>query len=154
MNEPVFVEAPDGTITLNPEQAAALRTAGHLEEGETVDFDGPVVSGRLTIMRTDLTRPQVVAFLVERVDLSVCDFCGRRDVSWEFPAEDYLRAGGHDRSVGSWRACSECGQLINSGRREDLARRGARELRRPVRVVRHVHDEFWAHRQGAGRALA
>lgn len=149
----LVIAAVDGGIALTVEQADALRSAGHLEPTGGQLAVELLMPGQREIPRTDLTRVQVTRFLIECVDLSVCDFCGRRGVAWEFPAEDFDKTSGLDRSIGAWRACDECGRLIRDGRRGGLARVAARRYRRPVRELRMLHDEFWTHRCGPGERI-
>jgi len=140
MRAPVVVRCADGRVTLQADQADALRRSGELQ-------------GR-TRPRTWLTRGEVEALLIRRPEFSVCDFCATRGSSewWDFPARDYDLPGA-GRSVGNWRACAACTRLINAGDRVELAARGARLNDRPASAYRWIHDGFWSHREGAPRRV-
>lgn len=44
----------------------------------------------------------------------ICDFCVARPAGWTHPAKDFVMPSG-DRSVGSWAACDDCHELVESG---------------------------------------
>lgn len=95
-----------------------------------------------------------------------CDFCSLADPGWEFPTETFdlgwkTLEGDWNRSAGSWLACDRCRKSVTDGKRELLVRRGIYAVTRElgpaealeveealVDMMRELHGDFWAHRQG------
>ena len=55
----------------------------------------------------------------------VCDFCRDSRVVVSYPCLDFGFEDANFYSRGAWAACSECRQMVDSGRFDDLARRVA-----------------------------
>lgn len=92
----------------------------------------------------------------------VCDFCRGGPVTWAYPCRDFThhvkvpRGSLTFNSSGGWAACEVCHGLIERSDRDRLCSRSAvthpkaktvpmRDLRR---MVRGLHDDFWANREG------
>jgi len=108
----------------------------------------------------------------------VCDFCGSTDVTWEYPAQDFMIGIGgiHEDgsteiigvgSDGSWASCDACHDLIERGDKDGvLARtiatseregslRSFPDLRGVLeKTIVVVHKRFYASRTGPSRPIA
>lgn len=92
---------------------------------------------------------------------AICDFCSSPEVVLAYPCRNFSseihvpNAPGWS-SDGWWAACANCAKLIEAGDRDGLARRAADTAPKPpgmdlkilIRLIRELHDNFWAHRQG------
>ena len=87
----------------------------------------------------------------------ICDFCASPDSrTYEHPCADFQLDKWEYRSVGLWKACHTCHELIIAERWDDLKRRAAdlfvikagatanRTL--TVEFVNDLHDAFRQHR--------
>lgn len=101
---------------------------------------------------------------------TVCDFCSSPNPPWVYPVDaGQYQASGFTVSVtvnsdGWWTACDRCADLIDRGRRDDLARASAARLRDhsanyrqlPPKLARRLVEEsqsgFWSQHPG-GRHL-
>lgn len=117
--------------------------------------------------------PIGVEMFWRRQKRAVCDFCSAKPVVWSYPARDHSMGALvavhpdpevpihviHVESNGAWAACEPCRELIDRGARDALAERARRRMPWPqpetieVDLLRLAHDEFWANREGAGRAV-
>ena len=102
----------------------------------------------------------------------ICDFCGSRKPTWEYPAESFLitmivAAPPSDslkgNSVGSWLACDACHRVIETGTSEDLVRRAALnpcvksglvDAGLAIEVARPMYEQFFASRRGPAVRVA
>lgn len=107
-------------------------------------------------------------------DMSCCDFCSRRPVTWlvpceSFPMPDLLPGMPASTSVGDWAACERCGSYIAARKKDALLAHCLEtsttdeqqltldtlppEMRVPFRraqrqMKRELHARFWRHYQG------
>lgn len=93
--------------------------------------------------------------------IPLCDFCGEKDISWYYPAENFQHSPVGE-SVGGWNACGVCHNLIQNGDREGLARRSYEQIKEHVKFpaelrmclqteIKELHDMFFAHQSGLPR---
>lgn len=91
-----------------------------------------------------------------------CDFCSSKPVRWAYPARPHVMGqlpslGFEARSPDDWAACEPCHQIIQLADRDRLSRRSAKRYARiyggtwqsHYKLLREVHDNFWAAREGA-----
>jgi|SRR5215467_8783855 len=95
---------------------------------------------------------------------AICDFCSGVDVTWSYDVEEFQVTEAEWGSIEGWAACDACHELIEAGRRKDLATRALREYfikhtevpdLPEVRliVLNHiqvVHGKFWENKKGPG----
>lgn len=100
----------------------------------------------------------------------ICDFCSHPEVKWAYPARPHVglvtETPGHriiGQSPDDWAACDECHALIERTDREGLLKRSVEAMLTVMKAlpafvairsevetqVRQIHDQFWAHREGA-----
>lgn len=146
------------------------------------DLDGevqafvPSIRDRLIergVLRLDADRVWQLAwhgFDLEKeraADMSCCDFCGARPVTWLVPCEDFEvqgLPGPRSTSGGDWAACETCGGFIAARKKESLL---AHVLQAPPtadlaeidfsdprvrQIMRHfrkqLQRQFWLHYRG------
>jgi len=98
-----------------------------------------------------------------------CDFCGKLDPEWMYPAVEFAVQDLGWGSSGGWAACESCSTMIEDDNSDGLVRRaldhsaevkafrqamgGFRpdEWREVVRRTRGVHDDFRRSRRGPRR---
>jgi hypothetical protein len=84
---------------------------------------------------------------------AICDFCGVPVPAWSYSAQTFRVAD--VLCQGSWLACDECAQLIETSEWGKLAERALRlDQRASLAVVMYVHREFDRHRIGSVTRLA
>jgi hypothetical protein len=97
----------------------------------------------------------------------ICDFCSEPNVSWRYPAENfvaYVVADVVGQSVGDWAACGICHGLIEAGDRNGLLERSLGTLleknpaMRPAEAelreqIAYFHEMFYAHQTGGAIAV-
>jgi len=95
-----------------------------------------------------------------------CDFCGNPDPKWAYPVDDFSQnihpdATGESadwNSIGGWSSCSNCKELIDANKRQELAWRCIHNAddvpnNNRIRAALHeriliLHEEFFAMRAG------
>lgn len=109
-------------------------------------------------------------------DLSCCDFCSARPVTWLCPCETFRMPTPPGDfmptySTGDWAACDACGVLVDARKKAALLARcqaqptasdvlppvdeQPRELRRLLRQMRtETHERFWRHYRGGAVRVA
>jgi len=98
-------------------------------------------------------------------DMSCCDFCSARPVTWVVPCASFEMpqppgTRTHATSLGDWAACEDCGVAVDAGDRAGLLHRSlavpAVQLAAAVpglqralqEIKREIHRRFWAHYRG------
>jgi hypothetical protein len=84
----------------------------------------------------------------------ICDFCAEPNPPWEYMARSIDTVEGEVESIGSWCACNTCAHLIDSDRRDDLARRAYERLPiLPLSTYREIQAKFFLAKTSGARPI-
>lgn len=92
----------------------------------------------------------------------MCDFCGKQEVSWIYPAEDFSIDHMNWASEGGWAACGDCSELIEDGEYKGLIDRAMVSHGGAPNVIKvalrehlaELHEMFRINRTGDRQVLS